>query len=166
MKNLKIWSLALALLVAMTGCGKDEKVEGEPFNPIATNQLQQKLQSAWQLVEYAGQPAEFDVYVEFKETENEGVKECQFVLYQRIYSYEYEKLTGTYTLNGTTLTGVYSNDVEWNNKYTVEIAENPLRLRLIEANGTYAEYDAIKEVPAHVEQAIEAVPTRASEYFL
>lgn len=158
MKNLKIWSLALALLVAMTGCGKDEKVEGEPFNPIATNQLQQKLVSAWQLVEYAGQPAEFDVYVEFKESE--------FVLYQRIYSYEYEKLTGTYTLNGSALTGVYSNDIKWNNEYTVEIAENPLRLRLIEANGTYAEYDAIEKVPAHVEQAIEAVPTRASEYFL
>ena len=158
MKNLKIWSLALALLVAMTGCGKDEKVEGEPFNPIATNQLQQKLVSAWQLVEYAGQHAEFDVYVEFKESE--------FVLYQRIYSYEYEKLTGTYTLNGSTLTGVYSNDIKWNNEYTIEIAENPLRLRLIEANGTYAEYDAIEKVPAHVEQAIEAVPTRASEYFL
>lgn len=161
MKNLKIWSLALALLVAVTGCkpAAEDSAQTVPFNPIATAQLAEKMECAWQLVEYAGEPAQFDIYIDF-----EG---GNFELYQRLYSYEYEKLAGTYTLEGNILTGVYSNDVEWNNEYTVQIAENPLRLRLTEVNGTYAEYVAIDEVPAHVKgQAVEAKSTRASEYFL
>ena len=159
MKNLKIWSLALALLVALTGCGKEEASDAVPFNPIATDQLVQKIESVWQLVEYAGQPAQFDVYVDFKAG--------SFELYQRMYSYEYEKLAGTYTLEGNTLTGEYSNGAEWNNTYTVSIAENPVRLRLTEENGTYAEYVVVEEVPAHIKgQAVEAKSTRASEYFL
>lgn len=165
MKNLKIWSLALALLVAMTGCEPADKTgeSGEtkkPFNPVATSELSTKIQTAWQLVEYAGAEAKFDVFIEFAEGE--------FELYQRIYSTDYEKLTGTYNLNGATLTGVYSNDVEWNHTYTVKIAENPLRLRLIEENGTYAEYEAISEEDLAVieGQAVETKATRATEYFL
>ena len=161
MKNLKIWSLALALLVALTGCKPaDEPADTVPFKPVATAQLAEKLVNVWQLVEYAGQPAQFDVYIDFQAE--------AFELYQRLYSSEYEKLTGTYTLEGDVLTGVYSNDVEWNNTYTVQIAENPLRLRLIEANGTYAEYKAVEEVPAHIKDvAVEATEaSRASVYFL
>lgn len=162
MKNLKIWSLALALLVALTGCKPADEPAANtvPFKPVATVQLAEKLVNVWQLVEYAGQPAQFDVYIDFQAE--------AFELYQRLYSYEYEKLTGTYTLEGDVLTGVYSNDVEWNNAYTVQIAENPLRLRLVEENGAYAEYNAVEEVPAHVKDvAVEATEaSRASEYFL
>lgn len=165
MKNLKIWSLALALLVALTGCESKEDAAANtvPFKPVATAQLAEKMVNVWQLVEYAGQPAQFDVVIDFQAE--------AFELYQRLYSSEYEKLTGTYTLEGDVLTGVYSNEVEWNNAYTVQIAENPLRLRLIEANGAYAEYNAIEEVPAYikdvaVESAGAAEASRASVYFL
>ena len=162
MKNLKIWSLALALLVALTGCESKEETAANtvPFKPVATAQLAEKLVNVWQIVEYAGQPAQFDVYIDFQAE--------SFELYQRLYSYEYEKLAGTYTLDGNILTGVYSNDVEWNNDYTVQIAENPLRLRLVEANGAYAEYKAVEEVPAHIKDvAVEATEaSRASVYFL
>ena len=162
MKNLKIWSLALALLVALTGCESKEDTAANtvPFKPVATAQLAEKLVNVWQLVEYAGQPAQFDVYIDFQDE--------AFELYQRLYSSEYEKLTGTYTLEGDVLTGVYSNEVEWNNAYTVQISENPLRLRLIEANGTYAEYNSVEEVPEHLKDvAVEATEaSRASVYFL
>ena len=163
MKNLKIWSLALALLVAVTGCKPaDNSGEAVPFNPIATNLLQQTLaaeNTVWQLVEYAGQPAQFDIYIDFDETD--------YVLYQRLYSSDYEKITGTYTLENGSLTGMYGKDVEWNNEYTAQIAMNPTRLRLIEENGTYAEYIAVNAVPAHIqEQAKETTVTRASVYFL
>lgn len=162
MKNLKIWSLALALLVALTGCESKEETAANtvPFKPVATAQLAEKLVNVWQLVEYAGQPAQFDVYIDFQAE--------SFELYQRLYSYEYEKLAGTYTLDGNILTGVYSNDVEWNNDYTVQIAENPLRLRLVETSGAYAEYKAVEEVPAHIKDvAVEATEaSRASVYFL
>ena len=162
MKNLKIWSLALALLVSLTGCESKEDAAANtvPFKPVATAQLAEKMVNVWQLVEYAGQPAQFDVVIDFQAE--------AFELYQRLYSSEYEKLTGTYTLEGDVLTGVYSNEVEWNNAYTVQIAENPLRLRLIEANGAYAEYNAIEEVPAYIKDvAVEATEaSRASVYFL
>ena len=165
MKNLKIWSLALALLVAMTGCepsaqSEEQGVIKKPFNPIATSQLSEKIETAWQIVEYAGVEARFDVFIEFEAGE--------FELYQRIYSTDYEKLTGTYTLEGDALTGVYSNDVEWNHSYTVKIAEDPLRLRLIEEDGTYAEYVAIEKEQLDIikGQAVETKATRATEYFL
>ena len=162
MKNLKIWSLALALLVALTGCDKsdDSAANTEPFKPVATDQLAEKMVNVWQLVEYAGQPAQFDVYIDFQAE--------AFELYQRLYSYEYEKLTGTYTLEGDVLNGVYSNEVEWNNAYTVQISENPLRLRLIEENGAYAEYNAVEEIPAFIKDiAVEQTEaSRASVYFL
>ena len=161
MKNLKIWSLALALLVSLTSCESKEETAANtvPFKPVATEQLAEKLVNVWQIVEYAGQPAQFDVVIDFQAE--------SFELYQRLYSSEYEKLTGTYTLLGAELTGVYSNDVEWNNVYTVQIAENPLRLRLVEANGSYAEYKAVEEVPAYIKDiAVETKATRASVYFL
>lgn len=161
MKNLKIWSLALALLVSLTGCESKEDAAANtvPFKPVATAQLAEKLVNVWQIVEYAGQPAQFDVVIDFQAE--------SFELYQRLYSSEYEKLTGTYTLLGAELSGVYSNDVEWNNVYTVQIAENPLRLRLVEANGSYAEYKAVEEVPAYIKDiAVETKATRASVYFL
>ena len=162
MKNLKIWSLALALLVSLTSCESKEETAANtvPFKPVATAQLAEKMVNVWQLVEYAGQPAQFDVYIDFQAED--------FELYQRLYSSDYEKLTGTYTLEGNVLTGVYSNDVEWNNSYTVQIAEKPLRLRLIEANGAYAEYNAVEEVPAYIKDiAVEQTEaSRASVYFL
>lgn len=165
MKNLKIWSLALALLVSLTGCESKEEPAANtvPFKPVATAQLAEKLVNVWQIVEYAGQPAQFDVVIDFQAE--------SFELYQRLYSSEYEKLTGSYSLLDAELTGVYSNGVEWNNAYTVQIAENPLRLRLIEANGAYAEYKAVEEVPAYikdvaVESAGAAEASRASVYFL
>ena len=175
MKNLKIWSLALALLVSFTGCqseegdGADKKA---PFNPIATAQIAEKIVGAWEITEYAGQPAEFDVYIEFQ-------ADGAYELYQRVFNHEYEKLAGTYELLEAELSGVYTfttvdesdrttvTNVDWNNVYTVKIAEKPLRLRLVESNGAYAEYQAVESVPAYVkEQAVEVEATRASEYFL
>lgn len=156
MKNLKIWSLALALLVAMVGCEKpaneqqDEKpVIDAPFKEVSTAKLAEMIVGSWQLVEYAGQPAEFDVYIEFTAD--------AFDLYERVYGYEYLYNTGTYELVGDSLTGAYRNGDSWNNEYTIKIAENPLRLRLIESNGAYAEYLA-GEIPAHIKAVKPETP--------
>lgn len=174
MKNLKIWSLALALLVSFTSCEPSEEAGAakQPFNPIATAQIAEKLVGAWEVTEYAGQPAEFDVYIEFN-------AEGGYELYQRMFNHEIEKLVGSYELLEAELSGVYTftsvdekdnkvvTNVDWNNVYTVKIAENPLRLRLVESNGVYAEYKAVESVPAYVkEQAVEVEATRSAEYFL
>ena len=168
MKNLKIWSLALALLVAFTSCesGKESGEGGAaklPFKPIAEAQLAEKLVGVWEITDYAEQPAEFEVSIEFQ-------ADGSYVLYQRMFNHNYEKLVGTYNLLNAELSGVYTfgtESVDWNNKYTVKIAENPLRLRLVEADGAYAEYKSVESVPAYVtDEAVEYEPTRAAEYFL
>ena len=177
MKNLKIWSLALALLVAFTSCEaeKEPSVGGAskvPFKPVATAQIADMLVGAWEITDYAEQPAEFDVYIEFK-------ADGAYELYQLMFNHEYEMLGGSYELLDAELSGQYIfttvdadektivTNVDWNNTYTVKIAENPLRLRLVEENGAYAEYKSIESVPAYVkEQSVAVEPTRSSEYFL
>ena len=156
MKNLKIWSLALALLVAMVGCetAGDKEVENgvnkAPFKPVATTELASKIVNKWELVEYAGQPAEFEVFIDFAAGNT-------YDLYERAYGHEYEYRTGTYTLEGDMLEGLYHDGSAWNNKYQVQIAETPyLRLRLIEEGGQYAEYKQVDAVPERIEALVPA----------
>ena len=151
MKNLKIWSLALTLLLALVGCDRgDEKVDNggkkAPFKPVATSELATKIVNKWQLKEYAGQPAELDVFIDFK-------ADASYELYERSYGYEYEYRSGAYKLEGDVLTGTYVDGEKWNNEYTIQIADKPLRLRMIEANGVYGEYEMVAEVPSTVEGA-------------
>ena len=151
MKNLKIWSLALTLLIAMVGCekGGDDKVDGGnttpkvPFKPVDVTELAEKIVGKWELKQYAGQPADFDVFIDFR-------ADLSYELFERAYGYTFEFREGTYTLEGDYLTGVYTTGDKWNNNYTIMIAENPTRLRLYEDSGVYAEYEAVKEFPAYV----------------
>ena len=147
MKNLKIWSLALTLLIAMVGCekGGDDKVDGgnSPFKPVAVTELAEKIVGKWELKQYAGQPADFDVFIDFR-------ADATYELYERTYGHTFKFIEGTYTLDGDSLTGVYVTGDEWNNNYTIKIAENPARLRLYEESGVYAEYEAVDELPAYV----------------
>ena len=141
MKNLKIWSLALMLLVALTGCetagddkgGNNGKKEA-PFKPVATTELATKIVNKWQLTTYANQPANFDIFIDF-------MADGTYALYERTYNSKFEYHTGNYNLAGNVLTGDYVTGGKWNDEYTVQIAENPLRLRLIEKDGTYAQYE-------------------------
>ncbi|MBO7311485.1 MAG: hypothetical protein J6U82_01580 [Alistipes sp.] len=151
MKNLKIWSLALTLLIAMVGCekGGDDKVDGGnttpkvPFKPVDVTELAEKIVGKWELKQYADQPADFDVYIDFR-------ADLSYELFERAYGYTFEFREGTYTLEGDYLTGVYTTGDKWNNSYTIMIAENPTRLRLYEDSGVYAEYEAVEEFPAYV----------------
>ena len=174
MKNLKIWSLALALLVALAGCesaGDKEVNNGgnstAPFKPIATTELASKIVNKWQLVEYAGQPAEFEIFIDF-------ASDNTYELYERAYGYEYEYRIGTYTLEGDVLKGMYIDESAWNHDYQVQIAEKPyLRLRLIEEGGVYAEYKQVDAVPENVESQVpewdgeyRAVPAVAASGYI
>ena len=151
MKNLKIWSLALTLLIAMVGCEKsgDDKVDGgnttpkAPFKPVAVTELAEKIVGKWELKQYADQPADFDIFIDFR-------ADASYDLYERAYGHTFEFREGTYTLDGDSLTGDYVTGDKWNNNYTIKIAENPTRLRLYEESGVYAEYEAVKELPAYV----------------
>lgn len=65
------------------------------------------------------------VYIEFREQGNE------FTLYQQAYSVVWFRYEGTFTFDGTTLSGVYSDGKAWAAEYTVSFAKEPNRMRLI-----------------------------------
>ena len=153
MKNLKIWSLALMLLVALTGCQEKEGVD--TFVPGNINQSVNE----WQLVEEAGQAVTFDVYVDFNEDNT-------FDMYERSFSYEYVYRNGNYTVSGNQLTGTYSDGSDWNNSYRAEVSADGKTLRLHTTDGTMSVY-VQKAIPEFVkESAIEASASRANGYFL
>lgn len=116
MKNLKIWSLAIALLVAMTGC--ESKDSTESFKAGDVNQIKNE----WCLIEWDSEVAPYDVYVDFNEDNT-------FVIYQRIYSANFERFDGTYSLSGNQLTGMYNDGAELKN-YRAEVSVDGTILRL------------------------------------
>lgn len=153
MKNLKIFSLAVMLLVAMVGC----KPEPAPvtFVPGDVN----KIVNEWHLVEFAGQPAEFDVYVDFNE-------DATFEMYERNFTYEYVYSNGDYVLSGNDLTGTYADGTEWNYTYRAEVSADGKVLRLHTTDGTMSVYKQ-EAIPESVKaNAVEPASVRATGYFL
>ena len=53
-----------------------------------------------------------------------------FDLYQRVYSPYYEHFDGTWTLDGNTLDGNYSDGTPWRSSYTVSVNEDASGLTL------------------------------------
>ncbi|MBR2866121.1 MAG: lipocalin family protein [Alistipes sp.] len=125
MKNLKIWSLAVAILMVVTGCGETTST-GDTFKPGDVS----KIVNEWQLIEWGGAEAQFDVYIKF-----DG---ANVVLYQR-FAADYEKYEGTYTLNGKVLSGKYTDGKDFG-PYDAEVSADgkTLRLHKDDVMGVYA----------------------------
>lgn len=147
MKNLKIWSLALALLMVVTGC--EEKTATDNFKAGATN-----IVGEWQLTEWDGDVAPFDVYINF-----DG---AAVVIYQRIYSAVYEKFDGTYTLNGSKLMGMYNSGTEFG-PYRAEVSVDGNVMRLHKTDGEREIMGVYKKTTIPEWVKAEASATRASE---
>ena len=74
-----------------------------------------------------------------------------FDLYQQFKSVEWVHYKGTYTFDGTLLSGEYQDGKAWGAAYSVEFAVNPARMRLTRSNGTdISIYTAIEEIPEAV----------------
>ena len=147
MKNLKIWSLAVAMLMVVTGCGENTGT-GDTFKPGDVS----KIVNEWQLTEWGGAEARFDVYVKFDGANME--------LYQRFGS-EYEKYEGTYTLEGNTLYGAYT-DGKGFGPYEAEVSADGKTMRLTKDDvmGVYT----ATTIPAWVkEQAVVGGATEDDE---
>lgn len=121
MKNLKIWSLAIALLVAMTGCEPTDDTDN--FKAGDVNQIVNE----WCLIEWDSEVAPYDVYVDFNEDRT-------FVIYQRVYSSSFERFDGTYTLSGNKVSGVYNDGAELKG-YRAEVSVDGTILRLHSTEG-------------------------------
>lgn len=151
MKSLKIWSLAVLLLVALVGCngkpggggGDDQKVGG--FDEI---------EQEWKLVSVNGAPAEFNVYISFAHG--------MFTLYQQVYTLNYQLFEGQYQVSGKTLSGEYFEGGKWKCDYTGGITEDgkTMTLKSKEDHPVTYVYE-VCTIPEIVKE--EATQTRAIE---
>ncbi|WP_300798562.1 lipocalin family protein [uncultured Alistipes sp.] len=104
MKNIKIFGVLLAALVALSGCTKSDNNGGNKEEGKGT------LVGQWHMVTWYGATATADIYISFTE-------EGTFDLYQRIYSPAYEHYSGTYTYHNNVLSGKYSDNQPWASEY-------------------------------------------------
>lgn len=80
------------------------------------------LSGSWHMTSW-GTVTAADIYVDFR---TDGT----FDLYQRVYSPYYEHFDGTWTLDGNTLDGNYSDGTPWRSSYTVSLNEDASGLTL------------------------------------
>lgn len=108
MKRL-IYAMVLALAV-MTSCKK----EG-PEKPVTLSDM---ICHEWESTEL---PAETKIYLAF-------TADGKFEMYQKFTADNYTKYTGTWKIEGTVLSGTYSNGSAWASSYDVTIDEETLTM--------------------------------------
>ena len=105
----------------------------------------------------------FGVYIRFNEDNT-------FDMYQHTYTVLWVHYKGTFTLNGTTLSGVYSDGEKWASDYTIAYMESPKQIRLTKKSDSNDEgiYSATTIPVEVIDEATEAVNVRsvAVERFL
>lgn len=97
----------------------------------------------------------FGVYMRFNEDNT-------FDMYQHTYSVLWVHYKGTFTLNGTTLTGVYSDGEKWSSDYTIAYMESPKQIRLTKKGSDDEGIYSSTEIPETViDEATEATNVRS-----
>lgn len=109
MKSFKIFSLAMLMLLALTGCGEKEGGKGV------------KVAGEWQLVQWNDATPEFKVYIDFN-------ADGTFEMYQQVWSFDYELYTGKYVVTGDVMTGTYADGSNWACGYKVNVVDGQLTM--------------------------------------
>lgn len=144
MKIFKILSLALLLLVVMTGCKKNSaKSEGDSS----------KIVGEWHLVSWNEAESKGDVYIAF--TSN-----GTFDIYQQVWSLNYVHFAGTYNVSGDIITGNYADGSTWASGYKYEVKDDKLMLYSQEDVSIASVYEKC-QIPEDVKS--EATATRSQE---
>lgn len=148
MKSLKILSLVMMLVLALTGC-KDKNGNGD--GNVAVGGFD-NIEQEWKLVSVNGVPNDFHVYISF----NDG----SFAMYQQVYTLDFLFYDGEYTVSGNTLSGNYFDGSDWKCNYTGGITEDgkTMTLKSAETNPVTFVYEACT-IPEDVKA--EATATRA-----
>lgn len=146
MKSLKIFSLAMLLVVALVGCDKNnDGPAGGGDNGL--------LAGEWKLAMWNEAEPEFNVYIDFN---SDGT----FEMYQQVWSFDYECFTGNYTITGDIVTGTYADGSNWLCGYKFEKSGDTLTLYSQEDQSVTSLYEKC-EIPAEIKA--EATATRSSE---
>ena len=143
MKSLKIFSLMMLLALAVIGCEKSS-VKGSS---------KAALDGEWVLTSWNEAEPEFNVYIDFNEDNT-------FEIYQQVWSFDYELYTGTYTITGDIVTGVYADGSIWACGYKFVKDGDTLTMYSQEDQSVVSVYTKC-EIPAEIKA--EATTTRAME---
>ena len=149
MKSLKIWSLAVVLLMAMVGC-KPTPDSGDPGNEPTGGF--EAIENEWKLVSVNGVPNDFHVYISF----DSGT----FFLFQQVYTLDFLYYDGTYSVANDKLSGTYKDGTAWKCDYSGGVSKDgkTLTLKSEEQNPVTFVYEACV-IPEDVKE--EATATRA-----
>ena len=145
MKSLKILSLVAVVLFAVA-CGEKENNPNGPGNKGV-------LSGEWMLTSWSEAEPEFNVYIDFNDDNT-------FEIYQQVWSFDYELYTGTYTITGDIVTGVYADGSNWACGYKFENSGNTLTMYSQEDKSVTSVYEKC-EIPAEIKA--EATTTRSAE---
>lgn len=143
MKSLKIFALVLLLAMTIVGCENGNGPSGKKG----------ALSGEWVLTSWNDATPEFKVYIDFNEDNT-------FEMYQQVWSFDYELFTGTYTVNGDIVTGVYADGSNWACGYKFAKVGNTLTMYSQEDQSVASVYEAC-EIPAEIKA--EATATRSVE---
>ena len=143
MKSLKIFSLAMVLLLALTGCGDKER--GKTDNGFVAGE--------WQLAQWNDATPEFNVYIDFN---SDGT----FEMYQQVWSFDYELYKGNYVVTGDVMTGTYADGSNWACGYRVKVVDGQLYMYSQEDKSVTSVYEKCT-IPAEIKA--EASATRSME---
>lgn len=142
MKNFKIWSFVVLVLIAMTAC---ENGGGKKDNS--------KIVGEWRIESWDNMEPSFDVYIAFNE-------DGTFDIYQQVYSLNYEYYGGSYALAGDVLSGEYADGTAWATTYTVSVSEDRSQLTMTSQESVGVTSVYFKEsIPEEIKE--EAAQTRA-----
>ncbi len=149
MKKILYMLLVLLGMGLCPACGGSDSEGGEDDSPLLA-----QLAGDWHLATWnAEAPEDFDAYVSFG-------ADRTFTIYQRIESVRYVTFTGTFRLDGTSLTGVYSDGQVWGGTYEVsfDAAGNTMTLVSDSSLGEVHVY-VRSSIPASVKSVGTAVRT-------
>ena len=156
MKFAKIFIVAIVALLGFSACG-DPNNGGGGGSTSEWNDNGSPV-GEWVLTEWNGsKDLPFGVYIRFNEDNT-------FELYQHTYTVLWVRYTGTFSLNGSTLTGVYSDGEKWNS-YTIKYNGETKQIRLTNTEKNEESIYTSTTIPTEiVEDATEAVNVRSVEF--
>jgi hypothetical protein len=167
MRVFKTFIIALTAVFGAIACNPDTGGEGGNDKPTSEWSKSGSPVGEWKLTSWNGNTENlpFGIYLRLN-------ADNTFDLYQHTYTVLWIHYSGTFTLNGNTLKGVYADGESWGGDYTIAYsASEPQRIRLTRttANGEDVCIYTATEIPSDVEDlATEALNVRsvAIERFL
>lgn len=157
MKNLKIWSIAMMLIMAVTACDETKPEPAPGPGPGGGGDIA-GIVNEWVINTYNGAEPEFVVYIDFNDDNT-------FTMYQQVYSLDFVCYEGSYSVDDDVLTGTYTDGKNWASAYKVGVSEDGKTLTMssqedVSMVSVYTSTTIPEEVKAEASatRAMEVVP--------